>query len=158
MSSCISKSEKETEKIAFKLVKKFKGGEVIGLIGNLGAGKTVFVRGLAKAFGIKRPIASPSFVLMKIYKIQNLKAKSQNKFKTRNLKFGVQYFLHIDAYRLKSAQDLIDVGILDWLGKKNTITVIEWANRVKKILAKNTIKIKIKFGKKENERIIKIQK
>jgi tRNA threonylcarbamoyladenosine biosynthesis protein TsaE len=137
----ISKGEQETEKIASKLAKEMKGGEVIALTGNLGAGKTVFVRGLAKAFAIKRPITSPSFVLMKIYRI-------------KNRKFGIKNFLHIDAYRLKNEKDLINIGILDWLNKKDTITVIEWADRIKNILPKETVKIKINFGKKENERII----
>jgi len=142
MSRFISKSEKETEKIAEKLAKKLKGGEVIGLIGDLGAGKTVFVRGLARGFGIKKPITSPTFVLMKVYKIGNLKIKN---------------FLHVDAYRLKDEKDLIDIGILDWLGKKNTITVIEWADRVKKVLPQSAIKITLKLGKKKEERIIRMR-
>lgn len=137
----ISHSEKETEKIARKLAKKLRGGEIIGLIGNLGAGKTVFVRGLAKAFGIKKPITSPSFVLLKPYKI-------------KDSRFKIKELVHVDAYRLKNEKDLIDIGIKDWLGKKDTISIIEWADRVKKILPKNAIKIKIKFGKRENERII----
>jgi tRNA threonylcarbamoyladenosine biosynthesis protein TsaE len=143
MSRFISKSEKETEKIAGKLAKKLKGGEVIGLIGDLGTGKTVFVRGLAKAFGIKKPITSPTFVLMKVYKIENWP-------------LGIENFLHVDAYRLKDEKDLIEIGILDWLNKKESIIIIEWADKVKKILPKNSIIIKMKFGKKKNERIIEI--
>lgn len=141
MSRFISKSEKETEKIAAEIAKKLRSGEVIALIGNLGTGKTVFVRGLAKAFGIKKNITSPSFVLMKVYRIKNCQLKIKN-------------FIHVDAYRLKNEKDLIDIGILDWLGKKDTLTVIEWAERVKKILPKKAIKIKIKFGRREGERNI----
>lgn len=144
MSRITSKSEKETEEIAAKMAKKLRGGEIIALIGNLGTGKTVFVRGLAKGLGIKKQITSPSFVLMKIYRIGNLKLKIRN-------------FLHLDAYRLKDGKDLIDIGLLDWLGRKETITVIEWAEKIKKILPKKTIKIRFKMGKKKNERIIYLQ-
>ncbi len=139
----ISKSEKETENIGNKFAKQLKGGEVIGLIGELGTGKTVLVRSLAKALGIKKSITSPSFVLLKLYKIKNSKIKN---------------LVHVDAYRLKNEKDLIEIGILDWLNKKDTVVVIEWAEKVKKILPKKAIKVIIKFGKKENERIIKIKR
>ncbi len=145
----ISKSEKKTIRFGRKLAKGLHGGEVIGLMGNLGAGKTVFIKGLAQGLSIKKTITSPSFVLMKLYRI-------------RNKELGIRNFVHVDAYRLKDEKDLIEIGVLDWLGKKDTITVIEWADRVKKILSrrylrdlpKKAIKIKIKFGKKNNERII----
>lgn len=141
MSRFVSKSEKQTEKIAGRLAKRLRGGKVIALIGNLGAGKTVFVHGLARAFGIKKAITSPSFVLLKVYKIKNSKIKN---------------LIHVDAYRLKDEKDLIDIGILDWLGNKDTIIVIEWAKKVKKLLPKTAITVKIRTGKKENERIISV--
>lgn len=144
MISVISCSEKETEKIAAKLAKKLKGGEVIALSGNLGAGKTVFVRGLAKAFNIKKPVTSPTFLLFKIYKI-------------KDSRFKIKELVHVDAYRLKNEQDLINIGINDWLGKKDSIILIEWAERVKKILPKTAIKIKIKIGKKEDKRYFFIE-
>jgi tRNA threonylcarbamoyladenosine biosynthesis protein TsaE len=78
---------------------------------------------------------------MKLYKIRNPKSEIRN-------------LLHVDAYRLSSGQDLINIGLMDWLGKSDTVTVIEWANRVKEILPKKTIFIKIKMGKKKNEREI----
>lgn len=157
----ISKSEKETMKIASRLAKKLQGGEIIGLIGNLGTGKTVFIRGLAKAFGIKKPITSPTFVLLKQYKARinaDVDADQRGLISDNqrgNLrKSALRWLVHVDAYRLKSAQDLIEIGVKDWLGKKDTITVIEWANRVKKILPKKAIKIWIKLGGEENERVI----
>jgi len=141
MSRFISYSEKETIASAKKFAKKLKGSEVIALIGDLGTGKTVFIKGMARGLGIKKTITSPSFVLMKLYQVKD------SRFKIKNL-------LHIDAYRLKNEKDLIGIGVLDWLGKKDTVTVIEWAERVKKLLPKKAIKIKIKFGKKKYERII----
>jgi tRNA threonylcarbamoyladenosine biosynthesis protein TsaE len=77
-------------------------------------------------------------------------------YKIENWPLGIENFLHVDAYRLKDEKDLIEIGILDWLNKKESIIIIEWADKVKKILPKNSIIIKMKFGKKKNERIIEI--
>jgi tRNA threonylcarbamoyladenosine biosynthesis protein TsaE len=125
-------SPKETLAFAKNFVKTLKGGEVIGLIGDLGAGKTAFTQGLAKGLGIKNKVNSPTFVIMKLYPIKNLKLKIKN-------------LLHIDAYRLKSASDLETIGALEYFGKPDTIVVIEWADRVKKILPPKTVIIKIKI-------------
>jgi len=137
-------SEKQTFKLGEKIACQLKGGEVLALTGELGTGKTVITKGVAKFLGIKKHITSPTFVLMKLYKIQNSKFKIQN-------------FLHIDAYRLNSGQDLLDIGLEDWLNRPDTVIVIEWAERVKNILPEKTIKVNLKIGKKNNERIIKIE-
>jgi len=70
-------SEKQTFNLGKKIAKKLQGGEIIGLTGDLGAGKTVFIKGLAKGLGVRQAVTSPTFVLMKIYKT-NLKFKNQN--------------------------------------------------------------------------------
>ena len=139
----VTNSEKQTFNLGLKFAQNLQGGEIIGLIGELGAGKTVFIKGLSRGLGIKKTITSPTFVLMKVYQIQNKKIKN---------------LCHVDAYRLKSGQDLIDIGIKDYLGKSNAVTVIEWADRVKSILPKNKIIVKIRSGKKQNQRIIEISK
>jgi len=139
----ISNSEKETQDIGLEFAKRLKGGEVIALLGNLGSGKTIFTKGLARGLGVRKIITSPTFVLMKLYKIGNEQLKIKN-------------FIHVDAYRLKNERELREIGLFDWLGKENSIVVIEWAERVKKILPKASIKIKIKLGKKETERIFEL--
>jgi len=139
----ITKSEQQTINLGKNLAKQFHGGEVAGLIGELGAGKTILIKGLALGLGIKKTITSPTFVLMKIYPVNKKE-------------FNIKYFIHVDAYRLKSGQDLVDIGLNDWMNQPNTLTVIEWADRVKNILPKQKITVKISLGKKENERIIKI--
>ncbi len=144
----ISKSEKQTREIAEKLTAKLKGGEVLALIGDLGSGKTVFAKGLAKALGVKQIVTSPTFVLMKVYVI-NLK------FKTQNSKINT--LAHIDAYRLNSGDDLAAIGALEYFKDKNCVTLIEWADRVKDILPKTAIMIKFKV-KKDNQREITIKK
>lgn len=146
----ISKNEDETLNFAENFAKQFRGGEVIALVGDLGAGKTVFTRGLARGLGIKQKIQSPTFLLMKIYKVR--KSESQ---KVREIKFLV----HVDAYRLGNASELENIGILDWLGRADTVTVIEWADKVLEIFrGKKVIKIKMELGKKEEERKVTINK
>jgi len=71
----ITASEKETFNLGKTLAKKLKGGEIIGLNGNLGAGKTILAKGIAKGLGIKQNITSPTFILMKIYQVKNRKSK-----------------------------------------------------------------------------------
>ena len=138
----ITKSEKETFNFAKKFAKELKGGEVIALIGNLGAGKTVFTKGLAAGLGVKQIVNSPTFVLMKIYEI-------------RDTKYEIRNLVHVDAYRVNDAQELIDIGLQDYMSQKDIIVIIEWADRVKKILPKNAIQIKI--SGQDEKRIIKIK-
>jgi len=137
----LSKSEKQTKKIAEGLAKKLKGGEVIALTGNLGAGKTTFIQGLAKGLKIKKNVNSPTFVLMKIYPVINS---------------CILYLCHIDAYRIKNPMELEDIGALEYFRDKNTVSIIEWADKIKSILPKKNIEIIIKHAKKENERTIDI--
>jgi len=143
MKQIITKTEKQTFNLGKKMAKKLKGGEIVALVGELGTGKTVFIKGLAAELGIKKHITSPTFVLLKNYRIKNQKSKIKN-------------LCHIDAYRLTDGQQLVDIGVLDYFNQPNTVCVIEWADRVKSILPKKRIDISFKHGKRENERILKI--
>jgi len=137
------KSEKEMQNIAKEFAKILCGGELILLYGNLGVGKTFFVRELAKAYGVKENVKSPTFNIMKCYKT----VKEEK----------VKKICHIDAYRINSLNDLLDIGVEDYMDS-DSIVIIEWAERVKGIdkLSKKNIKIKIDYGKKDNERDIEI--
>jgi len=140
MSKYTTKSLSETLKLGEKLVKNFNTN-IIGLIGDLGSGKTAFVKGVGSYFKIKN-ITSPTFVIMKVYKIKNNK-------KYNNL-------VHIDCYRLENYDSLMDIGLEEYLNNSQSLVLIEWADKIKDKLPKNTKYIKFKLGKKENERIIKI--
>ncbi len=140
MKKYISKSVAETKKIAKNIAKDFKGGEVLGLVGNLGTGKTHFTKGVAEYFKIQRAVTSPTFVLLKPYKIKKNKS--------------IKNLIHIDCYRLDSPEELLAIGLNEFIKNKKNIVVIEWAEKIKNILPKNTIYIDFKLGKKENERII----
>ena len=143
MKQYISKSTEETKKIAKKIAKKIKGGEVLGLVGNLGTGKTHFTKGLAEYFKIQRAITSPTFVLLKPYSI------------SKDIK--IKQLVHIDCYRLSSPEELLAIGLNEFIKDKNNIVVIEWAEKIKPVLPKDTMWINFKLGKKENEREIKIK-
>lgn len=119
----ITKNEKETFAFAKKFAHSLQGGEIIGLTGNLGAGKTVFTKGLAAGLGIKDMVNSPTFVLMKVYKAGG---------KIKNL-------VHIDSYRLRNLDDLIAIGAQDYFNRADTITVIEWIDRIEKKLPKTNL-------------------
>ena len=155
MKQIITNSEKETLALAKKYAKTLKSGAVIGLTGNLGAGKTVFVKGLASGLGLKKNITSPTFVIMKVYSVNSRSARILPKAKLFNgaypiRKEKIKNFVHIDAYRLKEGQDLVAIGAREYFNRPGTLTVIEWADRVKKVLPKKTkyIDIKILDGNK----------
>lgn len=150
MAKITTYSEKQTFNLGKKLAKKLQGGEVIALIGELGAGKTILIKGIAAGLGIKKNITSPTFVLFKLYHTD------RHRCETDSHRSQIEWLCHVDAYRLNSGQDLIDIGLKDWLGQADTVTAIEWADRVKKFLPKNKIVVKMRFGKKKNERIINI--
>ena len=128
-----SSSEKQTFVFAKNFSKKLTGGEVIGLVGNLGAGKTVFTKGLAAGFGIKKRITSPTFVLMKVHHVAKHKK--------------IKFLVHIDAYRIKSAHDLTAIGATEYFSHPDTITVIEWADKIKQILPKQVRFVNITINK-----------
>lgn len=117
-------SPQQTLKEASKFSASLKPGDIIALYGELGAGKTVFVKGLVQGLGIKARVASPTFVFLKIYK---------------GKKFTVN---HIDLYRGESVTDFKDLG-LDEIISGDNITIIEWAQRLKGKLPKKRIDIYI---------------
>jgi tRNA threonylcarbamoyladenosine biosynthesis protein TsaE len=136
----ITKSTQETKKWANKYAQSLQGGEIIGLIGDLGAGKTTFSQGLATGLMVKQNVNSPTYVIMKIYQINNSKSKIKN-------------LVHIDAYRLESSADLEAIGALEYFGREDTVVLIEWANKIKGVLPRETIFINIK-GEQDNRTFV----
>jgi tRNA threonylcarbamoyladenosine biosynthesis protein TsaE len=135
----ISKSEQETRAIAKKVAAELKGGETLCLIGDLGAGKTAFTKGLARALGVKQIITSPTFVLMKNYKTTGQRS--------------IKQLTHIDAYRLSEGRELEAIGALEYFNGKDCVTVIEWADRVRDAWPKKIIKVEFRILKGERREI-----
>lgn len=115
---------------------------VIGLTGELGSGKTTFVRGIAKKLGIKSTITSPTFLLVKRYPIKG--------------RGGYSNLFHIDAYRTDRASEFKKIGIEQILKETKSVVVIEWAEKIKKLLPSGTKWVTFKHSKEKNERIMKI--
>lgn len=97
----------DTEALAARIAEGLRGGEVIVLAGELGAGKTAFTKGLAKALGVSEPVVSPTFTMAKEYRGRSLK------------------LFHFDLYRIEDAEELYELGLDEYFAD-DAVTVIEW--------------------------------
>jgi tRNA threonylcarbamoyladenosine biosynthesis protein TsaE len=130
-----SHSVAQTESIAGELAKTLVGGECVALNGPLGAGKTQFVRGLAAALGADtRAVSSPTFVLLNVYR------------------GGKMPIFHLDAYRVTGADDFESIGFGELL-EQNGLVVVEWAERVTRILPEKRINVTLEVNGKTDRRI-----
>jgi len=125
----VTKTEEETENIGEMIGQHLQTGVVIGLIGDLGAGKTAFSRGLARGIGVKAVVNSPTFVVMKVYEVID--------------NVAITNLVHIDAYRLSGSADLEAIGVFDYFERSDSVVIIEWANMVLDILPNNRILINL---------------
>lgn len=127
------KSENETIEIAKQFITKVSQGDVISLNGELGAGKTFFVKLAAGELGIKN-VSSPSFSIVNEY-------------------YGAINIYHFDFYRLNSSKELYDIGFNDYLNEENAIIFIEWGNFFEEVLPKKHYKIKFQLNDDFSRRI-----
>lgn len=109
----VTKSERETKKLAQEFAPKVKNGGVVYLYGELGAGKTTFVKAVAGALGINHRILSPTFTIFRQYKLNS-----------------DQIFYHIDLYRAESTTDLETLGLEDIFENPKNIVFIEWPDKL----------------------------
>lgn len=119
---------------------------VIGLIGDLGAGKTTFIQGFAGELGIAEKVLSPTFLLLKRFDIP----KEGGGGRRHNKRF----LYHIDAYRLEDHRSVADLGIEEIIQDPSNIVVIEWADRCKKILPEHTIWVALEWLGDEKRKVI----
>ena len=135
----ITKSAKETQKVGRFLAeeiikgKRIKGKAIIiALEGDLGGGKTTFIQGFAKGLGIKDKITSPTFVIFKKY----------------------DFLYHFDCYRINKSEDIINLDFNEIINNNKNIVVIEWAEKIKKVIPKNSLWLKFEYLDKNERRII----
>ncbi|MDP3003936.1 MAG: tRNA (adenosine(37)-N6)-threonylcarbamoyltransferase complex ATPase subunit type 1 TsaE [Candidatus Azambacteria bacterium] len=102
---------------------------IVALKGDLGSGKTTFIQGLAQGLKVKENILSPTFVIQKDFSLQLKNFKN---------------FYHIDAYRLKNPEELLELGFKDLIDNPENIIVIEWADKIKKLLPREILRIEFK--------------
>ena len=131
----ISNSEEETEKLAGEIASRLPRPSVVTLTGDLGAGKTVFSRGLARSLGVTGPISSPTFTIVQEYEIEG----------------GLLY--HMDLYRISDDEEAISFGIEDYLNDSQSVCLIEWPQRLNWLLPESTFEIDIQHVS-ENQRQI----
>lgn len=134
LKSVETKSEKETFSLGEKLGRMLVGGEVILLGGDLGAGKTVFTKGIAKGLNIKSEVLSPTFTLLNCYE-------------------GRLKLYHFDAYRLASGDEAEEKGLTEFFGQKDGVCVIEWAENIASALPEDVIKVSISTLDEHRRRI-----
>jgi tRNA threonylcarbamoyladenosine biosynthesis protein TsaE len=115
MLDVISHSPEQTQRFGARLATLLEPGDVIGLVGELGSGKTVFVQGLARGLGVRESVHSPTFILANEYRSGSLP------------------LYHVDAYRVRSAGEALGFGLEDYLNSSG-VTVIEWADRIREAL------------------------
>ncbi len=137
---------KETQKIAEDLAGSLSGGTVLALHGDLGSGKTTFVQGLAKGLGIKGQIISPTFIIVRTYKLDKTHLNDLN------------HFYHIDLYRIEHENGLVGLGIEEIINDPENIVAIEWAERMGSLLPEKRIDIRFEYMDEGKRRKISINK
>ena len=118
----------------------------MALEGDLGGGKTTFLQGFAQGLGIKEKILSPTFVIMRKFKIRVDSCSDS---------CGFVYFYHVDCYRIQKQKEILDLGWKEIIKNPRNIIAVEWAEKISKILPKKKVKIKFKFVNK-NTRLLTI--
>ena len=131
----VSRSPEDTQAIGERLGARLGAGAVVACTGELGAGKTCFLQGLARGLGVTGDVTSPTFVLVNQYR-------------------GRLPVYHLDAYRTGSLTELVDLGLLDLLGGDG-VTLVEWADKAEPLLPERAVRVRIE-GVGDEPRLITI--
>ena len=138
MDTFITHSSKETFDKAYKFAEKYQNkGGIIALIGDLGSGKTTFVQGIASGLGITERVLSPTFIFIRQHKIPN----------------SERILHHIDLYRVEDYQNINQLGLDEIIANPDNIALIEWAEKIGKILPQTATIIKIDRISENSRRI-----
>jgi tRNA threonylcarbamoyl adenosine modification protein YjeE len=133
----ICRTEEETASAGAGLAGRLRSGDAVLLLGEMGAGKSVFARGLARAMGVTGAMPSPTFMLMLPY----------------NANDGITIY-HMDLYRLDGDDAFYTAGLADAL--TDGIALVEWAERCPGVfaLARRVIRVRVDYGENERERLV----
>ncbi len=138
----VTHSPEETAAVGSSIARRLERGDIVALIGELGAGKTQCVKGIASAFQCHPHVSSPTFVIMNRY--DGVDAQGQELL-----------LYHVDLYRLDDREAILDLGLEEIMGADG-VTVIEWAERMEELLPARHWEIRCGFGDTENDRIIDV--
>jgi len=161
MKKFVSNNPEELKKIAKDLAVNLMsrsrldmggGALVLALMGDLGSGKTTFAQALAEGLGVKEKVKSPTFIIMR--KSQIPSSKSQAKSKIQKNKTKYKYFYHFDVYRINSEKEIFNLGWEEIISNPENVVLVEWADKIEKILPKNSVKINFKHLKGDKRGIV----
>ena len=138
MQTIITHSPEETRALGERLARLLQPGAVVAFTGDLGAGKTAFISGMAQGLDIPERVTSPTFTIVNEYEGGRLP------------------LFHFDMYRLGSADELFHIGWEDYLAR-NGVCAVEWSENVDEALDGDTIRVDISRGEDDNTRIITIE-
>ena len=136
MSGYRTTSVAATRDLAAAVATLARSGDIVLLVGDLGAGKTAFTQGFAKALGIEEQVTSPTFTLARSY---------QGRVKLN----------HVDAYRLESPQEAEDIGIAELLDEG--VTVIEWGDTVAPAIHADYLELRLAYGEADDDRLVSVR-
>jgi tRNA threonylcarbamoyladenosine biosynthesis protein TsaE len=134
----ITHSPDETRALGARLAQALRPGDVVAFTGDLGAGKTAFVSGMASGLGIDERVTSPTFTIVNEYEGGRLP------------------LFHFDMYRLGSAEELFDIGWEDYLARRG-VCAVEWTENVAEAIEPDAVRVSICRGEDDNSRVIQIQ-
>jgi len=133
----LTRSTDETLELAGSVGELLRAGDVVSLVGDLGAGKTVFARGVARALGVTEPVVSPSFTIVREYE-------------------GRMPLVHVDVYRIDTVQELYDLGFEEFV-RDDGVTLVEWGDMIDGLLPGDRLDVRLTPGATDDERVVEIE-
>jgi tRNA threonylcarbamoyladenosine biosynthesis protein TsaE len=140
--ACTTTSPEETISFAGTFAKKLQTGDVVALYGDLGSGKTQFVKGVCRALHADAPVTSPTFVIL-------------NRYSGKDTIGNELLIYHFDLYRVRSIPELYDLGYEEYFQGKG-ICLVEWAEKLEGLMPQHHYAVKLSLGAEENVRYIEI--
>jgi tRNA threonylcarbamoyladenosine biosynthesis protein TsaE len=133
-----TKSPEDTRELAGAVAGLVRGGDILLLAGELGAGKTCFTQGLGRALGVTEQVTSPTFTLLRPYDGTELQ------------------LLHADVYRLEHLQEIVDLGIVEQVDGA-AVAVIEWGDMAEPVLPADFLEIRLTYGEDDDRRLLELR-
>jgi tRNA threonylcarbamoyladenosine biosynthesis protein TsaE len=133
----VTRSTDETLELARAVGELLRPGDVVSLVGELGAGKTVFARGVARALGVTELVVSPTFTIVREYE-------------------GRVPLVHVDVYRIDAVQELHDLGFEEVV-RDDAVTVVEWGDMIDGLLPGDRLDVRLTPGAADDERVVEIE-
>jgi tRNA threonylcarbamoyladenosine biosynthesis protein TsaE len=138
-----TRSVQETAALAQTFARSLQRGDIVTLFGDLGTGKTQFVKGVCKALHAVSSVVSPTFILV-------------HRYEATDSEGGELLLYHVDLYRIQSPNEIYDLGYEEFFGGTG-ITFVEWAENLGPLLPKRRYEVHCAYGENENDRIIRIE-